>query len=311
VRDDLLRDARLVPCSSVRADRATVQAALRAAALLVVAAWIFVDALSTRLPLWLPLVVLLAAEVEFVLQARRQRPGRRVGRPGPGAEDADLGFGELVEDEDGYRLIPPAPREPRGRRRRIGWLAGTAAAVVVALLAARSDRAATWRGLPGDVRRASESRFESEASRIAGVPVRLSCDEGYAFTGAGSDTLGVAFPRIGLAYLDPSVCRSLHDLVVGDAGGEEELEAVVVLAHEAVHLGGERREGVTECLALQHATALAARLGLEEGDARRLARSAFQRRLAERNAIRAAYALPLSCRDGGALDRRPDDQRFP
>lgn len=294
----------------MRADRDTVQAALRAAALIVVAAWIFVDALSTRLPLWLPLVVLLAAEVEFVLQARRQRPGRRARQSGPGPEDADLGFGELVEDEDGYRLIPPAPREPRGRR-RIGWLAGTAAAVVVALLAARSDRAATWRGLPEDVRRASESRFESEARRIAGVPVRLSCDEGYAFTGAGSDTLGIAFPRIGLAYLDPSVCRSLHELVVGDAGGEEELEAVVVLAHEAVHLGGERREGVTECLALQHSPALAARLGLEEANARRLARSAFQRRLAERNAIRAAYALPSSCRDGGALDLNPAQTTFP
>lgn len=295
----------------MRADRDTVQAVLRAAALIVVAAWVFVDALSTRLPLWLPLVVLLAAEVEFVLQARRQRPGRQARQSGPGPEDADLGFGELVEDEDGYRLIPPAPRVPRGRHRRIGWLAGTAAAVAVALLAARSDRAATWRGLPEDVRRASETRFESEARRIAGVPVRLSCDEDYAFTGAGSDTLGVAFPRVGLAYLDPSVCRSLHELVGGDAAGDEELEAVVVLAHEAVHLGGERREGVTECLALQHATALAVRLGLEEGNVRRLVRSAFQRRLAERNAIRAAYALPSSCRDGGTLDLNPADTAFP
>ncbi len=65
-----------------------------------------------------------------------------------------------------------------------------------------------------------------------------------------------------------------------------------MLAHEAVHLGGERREGVTECLALQEAVPLAVRLGLTEDRARALVRSAYERRLAERNAIRAAYALP-------------------
>ena len=40
-------------------------------------------------------------------------------------------------------------------------------------------------------------------------------------------------------------------------------------------------------------------------------RAQFEQRLAERNVIRAAYALPSSCRDGGALDRNPDDPRFP
>ena len=41
-----------------------------------------------------------------------------------------------------------------------------------------------------------------------------------------------------------------------------------MLAHEAVHLGGERREGVTECLALQEAGPLAVRMGLDAGRAR-------------------------------------------
>ena len=169
---------------------------------------------------------------------------------------------------------------------------GALAAAVVVLLAARSDRGATWQGLAGESRARSELRFEAEAERIAGKSVRLQCDEGYAFTGAGSDTLGVAFPRRGLAFLDPSVCRSLHDVAFGDERGERGVEAVVVLAHEAVHLGGERHEGVTECLALQEAVTLAARLGLPEDRARTLVRSAYERRLAERNVIRAAYALP-------------------
>ena len=37
-----------------------------------------------------------------------------------------------------------------------------------------------------------------------------------------------------------------------------------MLAHEAIHLGGERREGVTECLALQAAGRFAVRLGIDE-----------------------------------------------
>ena len=84
-----------------------------------------------------------------------------------------------------------------------------------------------------------------------------------------------------------------------------------MLAHEAIHLTGERREGVTECLALQAAVPLAARLGIDDDRARRLLERTYDQRLAERSAIRAAYALPTSCRNGGALDRRPADPRFP
>ena len=114
--------------------------------------------------------------------------------------------------------------------------------------------------------------------------------------------------RAGLAYLDQGVCRALRDLVAGGGRGDGRIaEALVVLAHEAVHLRGERREGVTERLALQEAGPLAVRLGLDEERARALLAAELDRRLAERSAIRAAYALPTSCRDGGALDLRPED----
>lgn len=291
-------------------NRASVQAALRAAALVFVVAWLFVEDLRAWIPFWLPFVVLLAAEIEFVLRGRHDVPRGKRGRFGPGPEDADLGFGELVEDEDGFRYIPPPPRPPR-QRRTVARLAGGLAAVVVVGLAAQSDRARTWQALPREERARTEARLESEAAVIAGRPVRIRCDESYSFTGAGSDTLGVAFPRAGLAYLDPGICRSLRDLLTGTSPGERSAEAVVVLAHEAVHLGGERREGVTECLALQRAVRLAVRLGMHERDARRLAEALYRQRLSERNVIRAAYALPSSCRDGGALDLRPHDPRFP
>ena len=292
-------------------DRGTVQASIRAAALVFVVAWLFSDDLRAWIPVWLPIVVLLAAEVEFVLRGRSEQPRRESRRVAPGPEDADLGFGELVEDEDGIRFLPP-PTRPERRRRRLAWVVGGVLAAIVVALAVRSDRAATWGALDEDVRTQAAARFTREASAIAGASVRIRCDDSYSFTGAGSDTLGVAFPRSGLAYLDPTVCRRLYDLAFHGRGNDERtIDAVVVLAHEAVHLGGERREGVTECLALQAAGPLAVRLGLDENWARRLLDSAFERRLTERNVIRAAYALPSSCRNGGALDRRPADGRFP
>jgi hypothetical protein len=296
-----------------RVDRETLQAAVRAAALVFVVAWLFVDDLRAWIPFWLPLAVLLAAELEFLLRGRREPLRRARGRVPPGPEDADLGFGELVEDEEGLRFVPPPTRPSRPRSRRLGWLVGAVAAVALVALAARSDRAATWSALSAEERSRTEARITSEASIIAGEPVSVRCDESYSFTGAGSDTLGVAFPRARLAYLDQGVCRALYDLTLGGdrRGSERTAEALVVLAHEAVHLSGERREGVTECLALQEAGPLAVRMGLAEERARALLRAELDRRLAERSAIRAAYALPSSCRDGGELDRRPNDPRFP
>src|SRR6188472_2251271 len=280
------------------ADRATVQAAVRAAALVVVVAWLFSEDVRAWVPIWVPIVLLLVAELEFVFRGRREPPRPATSRIPPGPEDADLGFGEIVEDDDGIRFLPP-PARPERRGRRLGWVVGAGIAAVVVFLAVRSDRSATWAALAEDARTTAETRFTAEASRIAGKAVRIRCDEGYSFTGAGSDTLGIAFPGSELAYLDPTICRALYDLAfAGDHRGDQRAaDALVVLAHEAVHLAGERREGVTECLALQEAGPLALRLGMPEGTTRRI--------------LRAAYALPSSCRDGGALDRRPDDPRFP
>ncbi len=292
------------------ADRATVQAAVRAAALVVVVAWLFSNDVRAWVPIWVPIVLLLAAELEFVFRGRREPPRPATSRIPPGPEDADLGFGEIVEDDDGIRFLPP-PARPERRGRRLGWVVGAGIAAVVVFLAVRSDRSATWAALSEDARTTAETHFTAEASRIAGKPVRIRCDEGYSFTGAGSDTLGIAFPDAGIAYLDPGVCRDLRDVLESGHAGERQAEALVVLAHEAIHLAGERREGVTECLALQAAVRLGVRFGLEESRVRTLMRQAYEARLAERSAIRAAYALPLTCREDGPLDRSPGDGRFP
>lgn len=292
-------------------DRNGAQLVLRVAAIGFVVAWLFVERLREVVPFWLPFAVLLAAETEFVLRGRFESPGPPRRRVAPGPEDADLGFGELVEEDDGYRYVPP-PTRPARRGRPTLLAIGAVAVVALFVLAARADRAATWTSLSRAERARTVSRFASESTIVAGRPVTIRCDEGYAFTGAGSDTLGVAFPRSAIAYLDQGVCRTLHDLIVdGAVHDERTAEALVVLAHEAVHLSGERREGVTECLALQAAVPLAARLGIEDDRARRMLEHAYERRLAERSAIRVAYALPRACRDRGSLDRRPADPRFP
>ena len=293
-------------------DRNGAQLVLRVAAIGFVVAWLFVERLREVVPFWLPFVVLLAAEVEFVLRGRLESPGPRRRRVPPGPEDADLGFGELVEEDDGYRYVPPPARPTRGPRRRLAWAVGAVAVMALFVLAARADRAASWTSLSAAERADTVSRLASESAIVAGRPVTIRCDERYAFTGAGSDTLGVAFPRSAIAYLDQGVCRTLHDLIAdGEVHDERTAEALVVLAHEAIHLTGERREGVTECLALQAAVPLAARLGIDDDRARRMLERAYDQRLAERSAIRAAYALPRECRDGGSLDQRPADTRFP
>ena len=291
--------------------RSSVQTVVRMCALVFVLAWLFADALREWVPFWLPFAVLLGTELEFVLRGRREPRQRARRRAPPGPEDADLGFGELLEDDEGVHWLPPPPRPAPPRSRWAFRALGAVAVVVLFVLAARADRGATWQVLSAAERARVVARFTSEATRIAHRRVTLRCDEQYDFTGAGSDTLGIAFPQAGIAYLDPSICRALRDLLADGAAGERQAEALVVLAHEAIHLGGERREGVTECLALQVAVPLGVRFGLSKTGARSLIDRQYDERLAERSAIRAAYALPLSCRDGGALDRSPDDGHFP
>jgi hypothetical protein len=296
--------------------RSRVQTIVRVSLVVLVVAWLFSEWLRARLPVWLPLLTLTAFEVEFVARAmwERRATGGHVAprRLGPGTEDADLGWGELVEDDDGVRWVPPPPR-PRPSYRRRALAAATAiAAVTLVVAAVRDDTRASWQAVSDADRATTEARLTREAATIAGRPVVLECDERYSFTGARSDALGVAFPQRGLTYLRPSVCRALHDVLGGaTAARASTAEALVVLAHEAVHLRGERREGVTECLALQEGVTLGERLGIPAERAAQMMRDRYLRDLADRSVIRLEYQLPAGCRDGGDLDANLDSSRFP
>ncbi len=84
-----------------------------------------------------------------------------------------------------------------------------------------------------------------------------------------------------------------------------------MLAHEATHLRGVRNEAETECFALQEGVALGERLGLDADTARALMRAQRDRDLSDASIARLDYRLPPECRNGGALDLRPDDPAFP
>lgn len=299
--------------------RYRVQAVVRAAALGFVLVWLFVPTLQELVPFWVPFAVLAAAEVEFAVRGWREgRDGApppqepAAARRAPGADDADLGWGRIVEDDGGLRYEPPPRRTPRRRRRALVAVGVAVVGAALFVVALQVEESSSWRSLPSETRTRVEQRLSREASAVAERRVTVRCDDGYAYTGVGSDALGVAFIRRGLAYLHPDVCRTLHDVLEGERRERDATgEAVLVLAHEAVHLAGERDEAVTECKGLQEGVAVGRRLGLSRAVAQRLMASRYRDALSSRDLSRLAYRPPASCRNGGALDLRPADPTFP
>jgi hypothetical protein len=295
--------------------RARAQSAARIGALCFVLLWLFSDDLQAVIPFWLPFAILAATEIEFVargmLERRHGVEPTPASRRLPGADDADLGWVETVDEEGEPVLVAAAPR---ARRR-------TSLPVIVVLVigiglfayAYRVDRNAGWPSVSAAHQAQAERRFTAESARIAGRPVTVQCDDEYAFTGVGSDAAGVAFISRGLAFLQPSICRSLYRIAfehqVGDR--DDAAFAITVLAHEATHLRGIHNEAETECYALQEGVELGRRLGLDDATARAVMRSQRDRDLSDESVQRLDYRLPDGCRNGGSLDLRPDDQSFP
>ena len=277
--------------------------------------WLFSGRLQAVIPFWLPFAILAAMELELVVRGVRERrlgtATKAASRRLPDADDADLGWVEAVDEYGEPVLVPAAPRTRRSTRLPLALV------LVVGLglfaYAYRVDRDAGWPSVPATERARAERRFTAEAARIAGREVTVRCDDGYAFTGVGSDAAGVAFIPRSLAYLDPGICRSLYRVTFEDrlGGRDDAAFAITVLAHEATHLRGVRDEAETECFALQEGVTLGQRLGLDIDTARDLMRSQLDRDLSDASVQRVDYRLPPGCRDGGALDLRPADPRFP
>ncbi len=295
--------------------RNRAQTGARIAGLGFVVLWLLSSRLQETIPFWLPFAILAATEVEFVVRGIRERRHGSVRRPAsrrlPGADDADLGWVETVDEDGAPVLVPASPRQLR--RSRLPVVLVLIVALVLFGYAYRVDRNAGWPSVPAAERAQAERRYSTEASKIAHRSVLVRCDEAYAFTGVGSDAAGVAFIPRALAYLEPSVCRSLYRIAFEHRVGprDDAAFAVTVLAHEATHLRGVRDEAATECFALQDGVMLGRRLGLDAGTARALMRSQRDRDLSDVSVARLDYRLPAGCRNGGSLDLRPGDPTFP
>jgi hypothetical protein len=173
------------------------------------------------------------------------------------------------------------------------------------------DRNTGWRSLSGERKSQAVARFSVEASRVAGKPIDIRCDEARDYVGTVQHADGVATVGGELAILTPEVCYDLYRLsFAGQVVGSRTGRAVAVLAHEAWHLRGEADESVTECYALQSGVDLGRHLGLAVGRARQLMRQ----QLVE-NELRGidslAYRVGPECRSGGALDLDPERTSFP
>jgi hypothetical protein len=310
-----------------------------------VVAWLLGPAsLRAAVPIWLPFLIALGLELYVFAGALRPDPERRLDR-GPQAVDRDLGYGdhadelllvheggeelwlpysgetaeevaELIAEERERRAeladAPPAASEPRSlwpalRRLLVGAAVIGALALVVWVVETQTG----WDAVGAETRAEAIKRFADEASRIAGKPVTIVCDESGDYVGAVQHADGAAAVGDDLAYLAPDRCLDLYRLAFDDdVRGSQTGRALAVLAHEAWHLRGVRDEGTTECYALQSGVELGRRLGLSERTARQLMRQ----QLAE-NELRGAgaleYVVPPECRDGGRLDLDPTSDRFP
>jgi hypothetical protein len=280
---------------------------LRVALVAFVLAWIFGPyELRSAVPVWVAFVVALGLEINFFLGTLGRPPAPQPDR-GPQEVDRErYGYLGWLDEEDEELEERASLWAPVSR-----FLVGLGLIAALALVFWFVESRTGWDSLSVETRAEAQDRFSTEASRIAGKPVRIRCDESGAYVGAVQHADGVATVGGELAYLTPERCDDLYRLAFdGEVTSSQTARALAVLAHEAWHLRGIDDEGTTECYALQSAVQLGERLGLSEDSARRM----MQQQLVEnagRTGAGTEYVVPPDCRDGGTLDLDPRSDRFP
>ena len=260
-------------------------AAVRVGLAVFVFAWILgPDELRSAVPIWVVFLIALGLEVNFFVGAFRAPRARSLERGPQTADRERYGYEDdahdllLVHDGDEELWIPYAGEteeelesliaEARERpedepsviveERRSRWPAvrrfltglGVIGALAVAIWFVEGRTG--WNGVDGDTRTAAVARFSEEASRIAGKPVTIRCDESRDYVGFVQHADGVAAVGGDRAYLTPERCYDLYRLAFeGETTSSQTARAIAVLAHEAWHLRGVGDEGTTECYALQ------------------------------------------------------------
>ncbi len=155
------------------------------------------------------------------------------------------------------------------------------------------------------------------ARTVAPASAGVHCQRlGETFTSAAADLGHVRWDATGAAdgpaVLSYETCQRLRAYLESSPDEradppEDQVVAVHVLTHEAVHLAGEQVEARTECRALQRDPLVARTLGATPAAARtlaeRYARSVYPR-------LPASYRAP-ECRTDGPWDETPGDGVWP
>ena len=155
-----------------------------------------------------------------------------------------------------------------------------------------------------------EGRLAAAASELVGAGVEVRCQSfGGAFVDAGTDLGYVAYGADGVperrTLIKREQCGDLSDYLRSDKEHptSEQIIAVHVLTHEAVHMSGVRSEAETECEAVQRNAQMAQLLGASREAAARLS-VAYWREVYPR--MPDAYRSE-ECTLGGALDAGRSD----
>lgn len=120
----------------------------------------------------------------------------------------------------------------------------------------------------------------------------------------------VSWDRPERALLRYQDCRNLISWLADPRDRELTAEvgfAIHVLAHEAIHVSGERNEAVTECTAMQKAPEAMALLGVDEGEMKNYMSFYYANIYPNQQK---AY-VSEDCVDGGAMDLHPELPGFP
>ena len=190
-------------------------------------------------------------------------------------------------------------RDELGRPRPLPWVsAGLLLAVAVAA------------SVPGVVRASQERRLGRAASVLAGARVAVRCQSlGGAFLDGGPELGYVRWRPDGSpeswALLKRDQCRQLAAYLRSGRHRptRDQVIAVHVLTHEAMHLSGRLGEAEAECAAVQRDARTARLLGSPAADAAALA-AAYWHDLYP--LMPDGYRSP-ECRAGGAMDERLPD----
>ena len=155
-----------------------------------------------------------------------------------------------------------------------------------------------------------EDRLSSTASALVGSPADVRCQTaGQEFVDAGAELGYVRYGRDGVperaTLIKRGPCRALARYLRSDRQdpSHDEVVAVHVLTHEAMHMSGVTQEARAECLAVQQDARTARLLGASAEEAADLARrywtSVYPR-------MPSRY-VSADCRPGGPLDQGSPD----